>query len=260
MTHSNKKTNNRDNQSKENEIIYGKHPVLSFLESDEAINKLYLQKGIAGAAISDILKLVKENGFVIQEVPKSKLDELTGGKNHQGVVATIPSYPYSELSDIFELAEARQADPFILILDGIEDPHNLGSIIRTADAMGVHGIIIPKRRSASLTGVVAKVAAGALQHVPVVRVTNLAQTIQTLKERGVWIFATEMDGEDIRQWNSSGSIAIIIGNEGQGVSRNLLDKADGTITIPMVGHVQSLNASVATGMVVYEVARHRIEK
>lgn len=248
-----------DNNSQNDDIIYGKHPVLNFLSSGEEINKLFIQQGVSGPVITDILKMVKAQKFVYQEVPKRKIDELTDGANHQGVAITIPAVAYSELSDIFAKAAAQNQEPFILILDEIVDPHNLGSIIRTADAMGVHGIIIPKRRAASLTGIVAKTAAGALSYVPVVRVTNLSQTLNQLKERGIWIFATDMSGEDIRRWNSSGPIAVIIGNEGQGVSKNLLANADGTITIPMCGHVQSLNASVATGMIVYEIARHRME-
>ena len=230
------------------------------MESKSQINKLFLQKGISGPAITDILNLVKQQGIVFQEVPKSKLDDMTDNANHQGVVATVPPFEYSTLNDAFDLAESQEVPPFFLILDGIEDPHNLGSIIRTADAVGVHGIIIPKRRAVGLTGVVAKTSTGAIEHVPVIRVTNLSQTITELKERGVWIFATAMEGEDMRTWNSEGAIALVIGNEGQGVSQNILKNADGTVTIPMIGHVQSLNASVATAILAYEVARHRIPK
>lgn len=248
------------NKSQDSEFQYGKHVILTLLESKGQINKLFLQKGISGPAITDILDLVKQQGVVFTEVPKSKLDEMTQNANHQGVVAAVPPYEYSSLEDAFALAESQESDPFFLILDGIEDPHNLGSIIRTADAAGVNGIIIPKRRAVGITGVVAKTSTGAIEHVPIIRVTNLSQTIETLKERGVWIFATAMEGEDMRHWNSQGPIALVIGNEGQGVSQNVLKNADGTVTIPMVGHVQSLNASVATAVLVYEVARHRIPK
>lgn len=254
------KVEDNDRNSQNSEFQYGKHVILTLLESKSQINKLFLQKGISGPVITDIVDLVKQQGIVLTEVPKSKLDEMTQNANHQGVVAAVPPYEYSSLEDAFNLADSRQEDPFFLILDGIEDPHNLGSIIRTADAVGVHGIIIPKRRAVGITGVVAKTSTGAIEHVPIIRVTNLSQTIEILKERGVWIFATAMEGEDMRQWNSQGPIALVIGNEGQGVSQNILKNADGTVTIPMVGQVQSLNASVATAILAYEVARHRIPK
>lgn len=244
----------------DNEIIYGKHPILQFLSTEGQVNKLFLQQGVSGQAITDILALVKQQGIVYQEVPKAKLDDLTDGANHQGVAATVPPFAYSELDDAFHLAEEQNAPLFLLILDGIEDPHNLGSIIRTADAAGVHGIIIPKRRAVGITGVVAKTSTGAVETVPIIRVTNLSQTISLLKERGVWIFATAMEGEDMRSWNSEGSIALVIGNEGQGVSHNIMKIVDGTVTIPMIGNVQSLNASVAAAVLMYEVARHRIPK
>ena len=242
------------------EIIYGKHAVLEALSGDSSINKFYLQNGLNKNRINDILNMVNKRHIVISEVPKTKLDELTSNGNHQGVAVSVPPVAYQTLDDCFTLAKERGEEPFFLILDGIEDPHNLGSIIRTADAVGVHGISIPKRRAVGLTNIVAKTSTGAIEHVPVVRVTNLSQTMDQLKEKGLWIFATAMDGEDMRDWNSQGPIALIIGNEGQGVSEKLLKNADGTVTIPMVGHVQSLNASVATAVLAYEVARHRIPK
>lgn len=242
------------------EMIYGKHSVHTYLLTGKQANKLFIQIGLAGEQISSIIKLAKENGTVFQEVPKVKLDELTKGANHQGLVLMIPSFDYSELEDALHLAQSRGEEPFLLILDGIEDPHNLGSILRTADATGVHGVIIPKRRSVGLTQVVAKTSTGAIEYVPVIRVANLTQVIQQLKDKGVWVFATDMSGEDMREWNSSGPIAIVIGNEGQGVSDLVKKSADGIVTIPMVGHVQSLNASVASAVLMYEVARHRIGK
>ncbi|MGO4937980.1 23S rRNA (guanosine(2251)-2'-O)-methyltransferase RlmB [Fundicoccus sp. Sow4_H7] len=250
---------NNEDTEQNNEFYYGKHAVLSILEEKKPINKVFLQAGIAGKGISDILDLVKQQKIVYQEVPKSKLDDMTNGANHQGVVISMSPIPYSDLEDGFALAESRNEDPFFIILDGIEDPHNLGSIIRTADATGAHGIIIPKRRAVGLTAVVAKTSAGAIERVPIIRVTNLSQTMDQLKERGIWIFATTMDGEDMRQWSTQGPIAIIIGNEGQGVSPNIIAKSDGTVTIPMVGKIQSLNASVAAAVVMYEVARSRID-
>lgn len=258
MSQQDKKLHENKQKLDDSEYIYGKHPIMHLLESKGQVNKLFIQKGLSGKAVSDILVMVKQLGIVFQEVPKAKLDDLTQGANHQGLVATIPPYEYASLDDAFQLADEKGQPPFLLILDGIEDPHNLGSIIRTADAAGVHGIIIPKRRAVGLTGIVAKTSAGAIEHLPVIRVTNLSQTISLLKERGVWVFATAMEGEDMRQWNSQGSIALVIGNEGQGVSHNILKLADGTVTIPMSGNVQSLNASVAAAVLVYEVARHRI--
>lgn len=240
------------------EFIFGKHAVLSHLQSEKQINKVFLQKGVEDNFKGSIMNLIRQQSLVYQSVPKSKLDDLTDGANHQGIVLAIPPYEYAELEDAFQLAESRKEHPFLIILDGIEDPHNLGSILRTAEATGVHGVIIPKRRAVGLTGVVAKTSTGAIEHVPVIRVTNLSQTIVQLKERGVWVFATDMAGEDMRQWNSQGSLAIVIGNEGQGVSELVAKSADGTVTIPMVGQVQSLNASVAAGVLMYEVARHRI--
>ncbi|MCR8969870.1 23S rRNA (guanosine(2251)-2'-O)-methyltransferase RlmB [Facklamia sp. 7083-14-GEN3] len=250
-----------DSKAFENsESIYGKHAVQAYLETEKQANKLFIQIGIAGEVISSIIKMAKIKGIVFQEVPKLKLDEMVDGENHQGVVLTIPPFDYAELEDALQLASSRGEDPFILILDGIVDPHNLGSILRTADATGVHGVIIPKRRSVGLTNVVAKTSTGAIEHVPVIRVANIKQVMDQLKEKGIWIFATDMAGEDMRQWDSHGPIALVIGNEGQGVSELVKKSADGIVTIPMVGHVQSLNASVASAVLMYEVARHRIGK
>ena len=253
-----KKIENNPDVSSQEEIIFGKHAVMETLKKNKGINKLFYQKGLADSKISSIIELVKKHGGIFQEVPKSKLDELTQGANHQGLVLTVPPFDYQTIEDCLALAESKGQPPFLLILDGIEDPHNLGSILRTADAFGVHGIIIPKRRAVGLTGIVAKTSTGAIEHVPVVRVANIAQTIELLQNQGIWVFATDMAGEDVRQWNSQGPLAIVIGNEGQGVSPLVKQKADGIVTIPMVGHVQSLNASVAAGVLVYEVARHRM--
>lgn len=189
---------------------------------------------------------------MIQQAPKAKLDELADGGNHQGMVLSVAAYDYATLDDLFAKAESQNEEPFFLILDEIEDPHNLGSILRTADAAGVHGVIIPKRRAVQLTGTVAKSSTGAIEHVPVCRVTNLVQTVKTLKERGVWVFGTDMDGQDYRSWDAKGSTALIIGNEGKGISPLLKKQVDGMLTIPMIGHVQSLNASVAASLLIYQ--------
>lgn len=239
------------------DFVIGKHAVLETLKSDRDINKLFLQEGAGGEKIGEILEAAKERRIQIQLVPKAKLDLLSDQGTHQGVMLATAAFQYATLDDLFAVAAEKGEDPFFLILDGVEDPHNLGSILRTADASGCHGIIIPKRRAVGLTGTVAKASTGAIEHVPVVRVTNLSQTISELKERGVWIFATDMQGQDYQQWDASLPLALIIGNEGKGVSRLLKEGADGLITIPMVGHVQSLNAGVAAGLLMYEVFRKR---
>ena len=239
------------------DFVYGRHAVREALQQPERVNKLWVQEALSGKEITPIIDLAKKHRIQIQNVPKAKLQDLVGEVVHQGVVASIAAYEYATLEDVFEKAQEKNEDPFILILDGIEDPYNLGSILRTADATGVHGIIIPKRRSVSLTSTVAKASTGAIEHVPVVRVTNLTQTIEQLKERGVWVFGTDMKGTDYRQWNTKGPIAIVMGNEGKGVSRIVKDAVDEMITIPMTGHVQSLNASVASALMMYEVFRSR---
>lgn len=245
------------NEQESTDFVYGRHAVREALQQPERVNKLWVQEALSGKEITPIIDLAKKHRIQIQNVPKAKLQDLVGEVVHQGVVASIAAYEYATLEDVFEKAQEKNEDPFILILDGIEDPYNLGSILRTADATGVHGIIIPKRRSVSLTSTVAKASTGAIEHVPVVRVTNLTQTIEQLKERGVWVFGTDMKGTDYRQWNTKGPIAIVMGNEGKGVSRIVKDTVDEMITIPMTGHVQSLNASVASALMMYEVFRSR---
>lgn len=242
------------------EVLFGRHVVMKVFKEKKQINKLFIQKGLTGSGVKDILRAAKQQGVVFIEVPKTKLDELTDNGNHQGVAITLPPFEYKTLEDCFQLAQEREEAPFLLILDGIEDPHNLGSILRTAEATGVHGVIIPKRRAVGLTGIVAKTSAGSIEKVPVVRVTNIAQTVELLKQKGVWVFATAMSGEDMRTWNSEGAIALVIGNEGQGVSQNVIAACDGTVTVPMTGTTQSLNASVAAGVLMYEVARNRLGK
>lgn len=220
--------------------------------SGQTINKVFIQAGLKADALNEIIKLAKKQNLIISQVPKSKLDLLADRQNHQGVVLAVAAYEYAELDDLFAAAKAKDEAPFFLILDGIEDPHNLGSIMRTADAAGVHGIIIPKRRAVQLTATVAKTSTGAIEYVPVVRVTNLVQTIAELKERGLWIFGTDMAGQDYRTWDANGPTALVIGNEGKGISPLIKKACDGMLTIPMVGHVQSLNASVAASLLIYQ--------
>jgi len=245
-------------QTTENEILSGKNPVLEALRSGREMNKVWIAEGVKKAGVAELLQLAKEAGIIVQFVPKNKIDQLTDGAVHQGIAASVAAYRYAEIDELFELAAKRNEDPFFLILDELEDPHNLGSILRTADATGVHGVIIPKRRAVGLTGVVAKTSTGAIEHIPVARVTNLAQTVEDLKKRGVWIAGTDAKGSaDYRRMDAKLPLAIIIGSEGKGMSRLLKEKCDFLYNMPMVGHVTSLNASVAAAILMYEVLRNR---
>ncbi|MDD9150501.1 MULTISPECIES: 23S rRNA (guanosine(2251)-2'-O)-methyltransferase RlmB [unclassified Sporolactobacillus] len=238
------------------EWIVGRHPVSEAIRSGREINKVWLNK--EGRGFSGLLELIKENGIAVQFVPKQKLDQLSPSAQHQGVVASVAAYRYSGLSDLFNLAKKRGEPPFFLMLDNIEDPHNLGSILRTADASGCHGVIIPKRRSVGLTSVVAKASTGAIEYVPVVRVSNLANTMDAMKKQGVWFAGTAADGsEDYRRADYALPLCLVIGNEGSGLSQLVRKKCDFLIRIPMKGKVTSLNASVAAGLLMYEVFRQR---
>ena len=240
-----------------NDLIMGRNTVLEALRSERDIHKIWIAEGATKGQIQQVVAVAKENKVMIQVVPKKKLDQMVEG-NHQGVIAQVAAYQYAELDDIFRKAEKKQEDPFILLLDELEDPHNLGSILRTADASGVRGIIIPKRRSVGLTATVAKSSTGAIEHVPVVRVTNLSRTIEELKERGVWIAGTDAKGsQDYRRMDGSMPLGIVIGSEGRGMSRIIKEKCDFLFHLPMVGHVTSLNASVAASLLMYEVYRKR---
>lgn len=239
------------------DIVFGRHPAMEVLRSERDINKVFLQDGLSGAKMNEIHKLAAKQKVQISYVPKSKLDKLVEGKNHQGVVVTASPVEYATLDELYHVAEDKGEDPFFILLDGVEDPHNLGSILRTADATGVHGVIIPNRRAVGLTSTVSKASTGAIEHVPVARVTNMTQTINELKDRGFWIFGTDMDGTDYREWNVEGAIGLVIGSEGNGISHLVKENVDQMLTIPMVGHVQSLNASVASSVLMYEVYRKR---
>ncbi|WP_100486466.1 23S rRNA (guanosine(2251)-2'-O)-methyltransferase RlmB [Sporolactobacillus pectinivorans] len=241
------------------EWIVGRHPVAEAIRAGREINKVWLNK--EGRGFSELLDLIKENGIAVQFVPRQKLDQLSQSSQHQGVVASVAAYRYSELSDLFALAEQRHEEPFFLMLDGIEDPHNLGSMLRTADAAGCHGVIIPKRHSVGLTSVVAKASTGAIEYIPVVRVANLANTMDGLKEQGIWFAGTAADGsEEYATADYSMPVCLVIGNEGAGMSQLIRKKCDFLISIPMAGKVTSLNASVAAGLLMYEVGRHRKQK
>ncbi|MBK0010108.1 23S rRNA (guanosine(2251)-2'-O)-methyltransferase RlmB [Bacillus sp. S35] len=241
----------------EHEFIIGRNPVLEALKSGRDINKLWIAEGSQGGSMGKITQLAKRNGVLVQFVPKKKIEQMVDGI-HQGVAAQVAAYQYAELDDLFNLAEKRNESPFFLLLDELEDPHNLGSIMRTADAVGAHGIIIPKRRSVGLTATVAKASTGAIEHIPVARVTNLSRTIDELKDRGVWIVGTDAkESDDYRNLDGGMPLTLVIGSEGKGMSRLIREKCDFLVQLPMVGHVTSLNASVAASLLMYEVYRKR---
>lgn len=246
-------------QNNTNDMVIGRHPAMAALKSDQTINKVFVQMGSNSDALAEIVTRAKQKGIIVSQVPKIKLDQLSNNQNHQGVVLTVSPFEYATIDDLFTRAAKRNEDPLLLILDGIEDPHNLGSILRTADAAGIHGIIIPKRRAVQLTSTVVKTSTGAIEYVPVARVTNLVQTVKQLKERGVWVFGTDMKGQDFRNWSAKGPTAMVIGNEGKGISPLLKKECDEMLTIPMVGHVQSLNASVAASLLMYQAFSSRGE-
>lgn len=235
--------------------IYGRNPVIEALKSGADINRIYIAKGAQHKAVDEIYRLARAGQVPVSQVERKKLDQLFPGKNHQGVYASMAETHYVEWQDILAAARAKGEQPLVLVLDELEDPHNLGAILRNADAFGAHGVIIPKRRSVSLTGTVAKAAAGALSYVPVARVANIAQTLKALKKEGLWVCGTAMDGQNIYQAPLSGALAIVIGSEGHGMRPLVAEQCDFTVAIPMKGRINSLNASVACGIVLSEVCR-----
>ena len=241
--------------------VEGRNSVTELLKSGKDINKLYVQKGEKHGSINEIIKLAKQNKVVITELDRAKLDQMSGSHNRQGVIAIVPPYEYCDVDEILEYAKSKNESPFILILDGIEDPHNLGSIIRTAECSGVHGIIIPKRRSVQVNATVNKTSAGAAQYVKVARVNNLTETIKYLKENDVWIYGTDIEGKCYyNEQKYNGGVAIVIGSEGFGMSRLVKENCDFLVKIPMVGKINSLNASVSAGILMYEVFNQRNNK
>lgn len=247
---------NKSNNEK-GELIIGRNAILEALKSERAINTLLVAKGERNGSVGRIISECKGRRIVVKEVDKKKLDFMCGQGNHQGVAAYIAAHEYASVDDIFALAEQRGEPPFIIVCDEIEDPHNLGAIIRTAEAAGAHGVIIPERRSVSLTWAVGKAAAGALEYVPVARVGNLASALEELKQRGVWIYSADMDGKPWCETDFSGAVALVVGSEGKGVGRLIKEKSDFIVSLPMKGKINSLNASVAAGILMYEVARQR---
>lgn len=239
--------------------IEGRNAVIEAFRAGKTIDKLFVQDGCHDGPINSIIREAKKYDTIINYVAKERLDQLSSTGKHQGVVAVAAAYEYSEIEDIFNLAEKKGEPPFIFILDNIEDPHNLGAIIRTANLAGAHGVIIPKRRAAGLTATVARTSAGALNYTPVVKVTNIASTIQSLKERGLWFVCADMDGQVMYNLDLKGPIGLVIGNEGEGVSRLVREKCDFVASIPMKGDIDSLNASVAAGVLAYEIVRQRLQ-
>lgn len=251
----------QDNNKRENEhMIEGRNAVLEAFRSGKTIDKLYLQDGLRDGVISSILRDAKKRDVIINFVSKDKLDMMSTDKKHQGVMAICSAYEYADIEDIFAKAEEKGEAPFIFILDEIEDPHNLGAIIRTANLCGAHGVIIPKRRAAGLTSTVVKASAGAINYTPVAKVTNITKTIEELKERGLWFACADMGGTTMYDCNLTGPIGLVIGNEGNGVSRLVKESCDYIVSIPMKGDIDSLNASVAAGVLAYEVVRQRLGK
>ena len=244
-------------QNQKDDVIVGRNPVSEAIRSSRTIDRILVTKGGKTGAIVGILAKAKEKRIPIKEVDSKKLDFLAGNENHQGIIAMAAVKEYSSVEDIFALAEDRQEKPFIVVLDEIEDPHNLGAIIRTAECTGAHGIIIPKRRSATLSFAVGKASAGAVEYVPVARVTNIANTIDELKERGLWVFGADMNGTDYTECDFDGAVALVIGNEGKGIGRLVREKCDQIVSLPMKGKINSLNASVAAGVLMYAVSSKR---
>ncbi|MDD5901327.1 MAG: 23S rRNA (guanosine(2251)-2'-O)-methyltransferase RlmB [Lachnospiraceae bacterium] len=238
--------------------IEGRNAVMEAFRSGKTIDRLFVLEGNREGAMSTILKEAKKQNAVVSFVKKERLDQMSSTGKHQGVIAYAAAYEYAEVEDLLAIAKEKGEAPFLVLLDGIEDPHNLGAIIRTANLAGAHGVIIPKRRAVGLTATVAKTSAGALNYTPVAKVTNLAQTMDELKKAGVWFVCADMDGEVMYRQNLTGPIGLVIGNEGEGVSRLVKEKCDFVTAIPMKGDIDSLNASVAAGVLMYEIVRQRL--
>ncbi len=246
---------NLDNQR--NDIIAGRNPVMEAIRSGRSIESILVAKGERSGSVVAIIAKAKQKNIPVKDVDSKKLDFLAKGVNHQGIVAQCAVKEYSTLEEVFALAEERGESPFIIVLDKIEDPHNLGAIIRTAECAGAHGVIIPERRSAGLSYTVEKTSAGALEYMPVVRVKNISAVLQKLKDKGIWVYGADMDGEHYKKVNFDGAVALVIGNEGKGISPLVAKDCDVIVSLPMKGKINSLNASVAAGILMYEIADKR---
>ena len=243
----------------ENLMVEGRNAVIEAFRSGKPVDKLFVLDGCQDGPVRTIIREAKKHDTIINFVTKERLDQISETKKHQGVIAYAAAYEYSEVEDMLELAKKKGEDPFLILLDNIEDPHNLGAIIRTANLAGAHGVIIPKRRAVGLTATVAKTSAGALNYTPVAKVTNLAKTMEELKEKGLWFVCADMGGESMYRLNLTGPIGMVIGNEGDGVGRLVKEKCDFIASIPMKGDIDSLNASVAAGVLAYEIVRQRLQ-
>jgi len=244
-------------QEQHNDVVAGRNAVRETLASGRAVDCIMVAKGERQGSLSPIIAMAKEKGIPVREVSPVKLDAMCPGGRHQGVCALAAAHEYAELDDIFALAEQRGEPPFIILADGISDPHNLGAILRSAEAAGAHGVVVPKRRAVGLTWTVGKASAGALEYVPVARVANIAQCVEDLKKRGVWVCAADMDGQPWCGASLTGPIALVIGGEDSGVSRLVRERCDIVLSLPMNGKINSLNASCACAIVLYEIARQR---
>ncbi len=241
------------------QVIEGRNAVLEAFRSGKSIDKLYVLDGCQDGPVRSIIREAKKHDTILQFVTKERLSQLSETGKHQGVIAMAAAYEYATVEDMLELAKSKGEDPFLILLDNIEDPHNLGAIIRTANLAGAHGVIIPKRRAVGLTATVARTSAGALNYTPVAKVTNLVKTMEELKEKGLWFVCADMDGDVMYRVNMKGPIGLVIGNEGEGVGRLVKENCDMTASIPMKGDIDSLNASVAAGVLAYEIVRQRFE-
>ena len=241
------------------QVIEGRNAVLEAFRSGKSIDKLYVLDGCQDGPVRSIVREAKKHDTILQFVTKERLSQLSETGKHQGVIAMVAAYEYATVDDMLELAKSKGEDPFLILLDNIEDPHNLGAIIRTANLAGAHGVIIPKRRAVGLTATVARTSAGALNYTPVAKVTNLVKTMEELKEKGLWFVCADMDGDVMYRVNMKGPIGLVIGNEGEGVGRLVKENCDMTASIPMKGDIDSLNASVAAGVLAYEIVRQRFE-
>ncbi len=244
-------------KEREKEIIAGRNAVAEALRAGRPIDSVYVRRGDRTGSVNAILRMARDAGVTIKDADPRKLDAMCAGENHQGVAAVAAVRAFSETEDIFALAESRGEPPFLIVCDEIEDPHNLGAIIRTAECAGAHGVVIPKRRSVGLTAAVGKASAGAVEYLPVARVPNIAAFLDEIKARGVWVYTADMDGADWCQTDFSGPAALVVGSEGFGVSRLVKEKSDFIVSLPMKGRINSLNASVACGILCYEIARQR---
>lgn len=242
------------------DMLAGRNAVMEALKGSSRINRLMLADGSSEGSIRELIAVAKEKGVPVQFLERSKLDSMAKGIRHQGVLAQVSPVEYVELEDILSKAREKQEDPFIILLDELEDPHNLGAILRSADAAGAHGVLIPKRRSCPLSATVAKTSAGAVEHVPVARIGNIVQTIKALKEEGLWVAGADMDGKNYYEADLTGPLLLVVGSEGQGIGRLVKEQCDFIVRIPMLGAINSLNASVAGSVLMFEVTKQRLSK